>query len=60
MTIKDIEHFVQASTTIDQRLRILERQKEIVAAKMDQLLTYQSMIERKIEIYTKMQSEVEM
>jgi DNA-binding transcriptional MerR regulator len=54
MTISDIKHFVQESTTIDQRLIILEKQKENVIAQVNQLISYQTMINRKIDIYMEM------
>ncbi|MED4754523.1 MerR family transcriptional regulator [Brevibacillus choshinensis] len=60
MTIKDIKHFVHVSTAIDQRLSILEKQKENVNAQINQLLSYQSIITRKIELYMKMRCEEEM
>ncbi|MCZ8521379.1 MULTISPECIES: MerR family transcriptional regulator [Paenibacillus] len=58
MTIADIKHFVQESTTIDQRLLVLEKQKETVNAQINQLVSYQSMIHRKIALYMNMRKEV--
>ncbi|UUZ82904.1 MerR family transcriptional regulator [Paenibacillus sp. P26] len=53
MTISDIKQFVQEHT-VEQRLAVLERQKEIVQSQMDQLAKYQAMIDRKITLYRSM------
>ncbi|MFD1954407.1 MerR family transcriptional regulator [Paenibacillus thailandensis] len=58
MTISDIKRFVH-HTAIDQRLAVLEKQKETVMAKMDELLAYQNMIDRKIDLYMKMRLQQE-
>ncbi|WP_426445475.1 MerR family transcriptional regulator [Paenibacillus sp. S-38] len=57
MSISDIKHFVQESTSIDQRLRMLEKQNENVASQIDQLLAYQAMIHRKMDLYLNMRIE---
>ncbi|WP_248923974.1 MerR family transcriptional regulator [Paenibacillus hamazuiensis] len=54
MSISDIKHFVQGSTSIDQRLVMLQKQKDNVTAQIDRLLSFQAMIDRKIDIYSSM------
>ncbi|AFC29557.1 hypothetical protein PM3016_2677 [Paenibacillus mucilaginosus 3016] len=57
MSISDIKHFVQESTSIDLRLGILERQNENVTSQINQLFAYQAMIHRKIDLYRNMRKE---
>ncbi|MBU8788165.1 MULTISPECIES: MerR family transcriptional regulator [Bacillus] len=54
MKISDIKEFVKDTTTIDERIGMLEKQQENVKAQIDQLVAYQAMIYRKIDIYNKM------
>ncbi|KKI90559.1 MerR family transcriptional regulator [Bacillus sp. SA1-12] len=54
MTISDIKQFVRGSTTIDQRIEMLEKQQENVKSQVEQFMSYQVMINRKIDLYRKM------
>lgn len=54
MSISAIKKFVQGSTTIEQRLAMLEKQKENVQTQLAQFMTYQAMINRKIDLYKEM------
>ncbi|WP_225068313.1 MerR family transcriptional regulator [Pseudalkalibacillus sp. A8] len=51
MTISDIKDFVRESRTIEQRIEILEKQHGKVQSQIDQFISYQAMINRKLDIY---------
>lgn len=54
MTIADIKEFVQGDTSIDQRLVMLEQQRANVKTQVEELMSYEAMINRKIDVYKKM------
>ncbi|MGG3573452.1 MerR family transcriptional regulator [Bacillus gobiensis] len=58
MAISDLKEFVrliiQGNETIDQRIIMLEKQKENLKSQVDQLVAYQGMINQKINIYSDM------
>ncbi|KEQ23173.1 MerR family transcriptional regulator [Paenibacillus tyrfis] len=54
MSISDIKEFVQGNKTIDQRIFLLEKQGENVKSQIDRLMSYQAMIDRKIDLYKAM------
>ncbi|MCM3020216.1 MerR family transcriptional regulator [Priestia megaterium] len=56
MTIADLKEFValvmQGDETIEQRISMLKKQNEYIQSKINQLMSYQAMIEHKIKWYT--------
>ncbi|WP_141430436.1 MerR family transcriptional regulator [Bacillus sp. 03113] len=58
MAVSDIKEFVRliikGDETIDQRILMLKKQKENLKTQVDELMSYQSMINQKINLYSNM------
>lgn len=58
MAVSDIKEFVrliiEGNETIDQRIVMLEKQNEHLKSQVDQLVSYQDMINQKISFYSDM------
>ncbi|MBW7455569.1 MerR family transcriptional regulator [Paenibacillus sepulcri] len=55
MTIAELKGFVQlvlqGNETIDERMKMLDRQKERIQSQIEQLTTYKTMVENKMDWY---------